>query len=794
MGIKADRVDSILCSNCGAVMDVASVEPFTPAECPSCHTPQKVPMQFGGLLLLEPMGSGGMGAIYRALDPMLDRYVAVKVMKETTAGDEQFVENFFREARAAAALNHPSIVQIYSCGREYGQPYIVMELLNGGTLEDLIRDQKTVDELRVLQIGISAAKGLRAANEVGLTHGDIKPANILFEDHHKAKIADFGLARYMQQGTAAEIWGTPLYIAPEKLRKEKEDQRSDIYSLGATLFHALAGKPPFDGPTATAVAVARLDNPPPDVRDMNPAVSPEVAAVIARMLKASPHERYPTYASLLADMESVLEGLKKKRAVKPSRPKAEKSPVGWIVGAAVLIMLIAGIWAGLRQQTPPPAETPLAPSAEADATRKKSGAEPFEGVRGTAMDRILKLFAAGNVMAASESLQTLYDKIPAGDPDRAWLRLYQALILWYDGADGSASAYIDEILSAPEGDESNPLMGLARYMKGSIADADLDALAEGRPQWVKDLSGFVIGLNRARQGRKDDAAARWQQYLQTSNAEPLWVYTLKPLAQKFTESHARWKNLDGDVSALLEARKPGEARALLHDFKLTAGPVFAAEADAMMARVEEAEASLTEAETARIAEEQAAAAARMKEKADAEIARVRKTVEAGKKYYPAKDFEKALVSLEKLKPSLSMEEGWVEYQIAHEKAARLAAMHRYLEQALRTRPCRISVFGQGSKITGVASSGVRISLGPGANMIRTWPEISPAQYLGILRQYLEAEQKTAAERADDTLSMAVYAEAADGGQLAQQLAQKAATIDPQIRELGARLLPGLKWE
>lgn len=795
MALKADKVSSMLCSHCGAAMDVSSQDPFSTALCPACGRSQIVPMQFGSILLLEPLGAGGMGAIYRALDPMLDRYLAIKVMQTAGAADDQFVENFFREARAAAALNHPHIVQIYSCGREYGQPYIAMELLEGGTLDEMIHSSGTVDELDVLQIGISVSEGLRAAGEIGLTHGDIKPANILFDSHHKAKIADFGLARFMQQGSSAEIWGTPFYIAPEKLRKQKEDQRSDIYSLGATLFHALTGQPPFDGKTATDVAVARLDQPPPDVRDRNPGISPEVAAVIARMLKENPHERYPTYASLIADMKSVLAVLRQKRGSRPMRPKMRKSHAGAFVAAALFALIAAGIWMSQREGSGPP-EGPLSgPSRpEEPAVPEMRGSKPFEGVRGTAMERILNLFAAGNVMAASESLQALYEKIPPDSPDRSWICLFQALMLWYDGNGGSGDELLDRALAGFAGSDASAGALIAAYMKGNMDEAAVEASAGEQPQWVGDFTGFVAGMNHARQGRKDEADVRWRTYLQTTNDKPAWVYVLKPLAQKFTESHARWKRLDADVTALLEARKPGEARVLLRDFKLTAGPVFAAETDQLFEKVQALEASLTEAEAARLAEQQAAAAARKKAKAEAEVAKVRKAVESGRRHYPSRDFDRALAAIEKLRPAMTTEEGWVEYQLAREKVSRLDAMHRYLQNALRTRPCRISVFGKNTRVAGATSRGVRVAIGTQADMVREWQEITAAQYVGLIRQYLDAEQKTVREKADDHLSLAVFASETDGGQLAAQLARKAVALDPAVRDLGLRLLPDLDWE
>ncbi len=265
--ISAERVDKIACRRCGRHMDVSGVEPFSRVECPDCGTKQRVPMLLSSFLLLEVLGKGGMGVVYRALDQSLGRYVAIKVMRQSLGEDKQFVANFFREARAAAALNHRNLVQIYSCGEEHGQPYIVMELVGGSKLDAMISGGNPIDEVKALEIGVDVAEGLKAANDIGLIHGDIKPANILFDDHDNAKVVDFGLARFVRwkqdSPEPSEIWGTPYYIAPEKARGQKVDHRSDIYSLGCTLFYLLHGRGPFQEETDMMVLLAHRETPIP---------------------------------------------------------------------------------------------------------------------------------------------------------------------------------------------------------------------------------------------------------------------------------------------------------------------------------------------------------------------------------------------------------------------------------------------------------------------------------------------------------------------------------------------------
>ncbi len=326
--ILTEPVASAACPKCGAMLEVKELLAFTAVQCPTCEFEFQVPARFGSFLLLQLLGAGGMGGVYRARDEGLNREVAIKVMLQSLGEDQNFNETFQREAQAAAKLNHPHIAQIYSFGQFYGQPYIVMELISGGSLDKMMTAQGPMDPAVVMHIGVQIAEGLREAAEAGLVHGDVKPENILFDLDKNAKLVDFGLAA-MQSGPGNDVWGTPFYIAPEKVRRQKADYRSDIYSLGATLYHAIAGVPPFDGQDATAVVKARFDGPPKALRDIRGNVPDEVESMIARMLEVEPQMRFPTYGSLLGDMRRYLSkagpiqmgGSSKKIMIKGKRPK-----------------------------------------------------------------------------------------------------------------------------------------------------------------------------------------------------------------------------------------------------------------------------------------------------------------------------------------------------------------------------------------------------------------------------------------------------------------------------------------
>ena len=280
----------------------------------------QTPADFGHFVLEKELGHGGMGGVYLARDKMLDRRVGIKVMLKSLGADPKFVERFQREAQAAARLNHPNIAQIYSFGQEQGMPYIAMELVPGGSLDkEMEANPGTLDVVYVMRVGQQVADALALAAESGLVHGDVKPENVLFDADGNAKLVDFGLAA--MQGDSDEIWGTPYYISPEKVRRQKIDYRADIYSLGGTLYHVLTGVPPFDGPDPTAVVKARFDGPPKKPSELRPEIPPEVDAIIMRMLELEPSMRYPTYQSLLGDFKRYLAKAGPAKTTKTAGPK-----------------------------------------------------------------------------------------------------------------------------------------------------------------------------------------------------------------------------------------------------------------------------------------------------------------------------------------------------------------------------------------------------------------------------------------------------------------------------------------
>jgi len=299
----ADNVGQTACHKCGNVVDCSQAEPFSIVQCPQCEARFSAPGKLGQFILLKIMGRGAMGATYKAYDRTLGRYVAIKAMHRKLGKDQKRVDAFFAEARALAALNHPNVAQVYSLGTEKGQPYIVMELISGGQLDRLYSREKPLEEARAMDLLIDVAEGLKAAGNIGLIHGDVKPANILLDDQGVAKLVDFGVARLGGgQVTKEDALGTPYYVAPEQIRRQTVDLRTDIYSLGTTLYHALTGQQAFQGKDVKEVLRARLTGDTPNPRAVRPDLKEETAALVMRMMSREPAGRQSSYDELLADM------------------------------------------------------------------------------------------------------------------------------------------------------------------------------------------------------------------------------------------------------------------------------------------------------------------------------------------------------------------------------------------------------------------------------------------------------------------------------------------------------------
>jgi len=286
---------------------------------------------FGEYEILSELGGGGMGRVYRARDTTLERIVAIKTLSSEIGDDPVFIERFLKEARAAARLNHPSIVQIYAFGIVGDTNFIAMEFVDGNSLGDLLRREPFSENAAVVIVR-QAAQALGVAHAEGLIHRDIKPDNIMLTQKGVVKIVDLGIAKQIGENKAltqtGQSVGTPAYVSPEQVECERPvDARSDIYSLGATLYHLVTGRTPYDGASATSVMIKHIMAPVPDPRAIEPGLSPGLAHVIAKMMAKRPEDRYPDAGALERDLYRVQLGLDIEGVDAPAKPSSEQTPV-----------------------------------------------------------------------------------------------------------------------------------------------------------------------------------------------------------------------------------------------------------------------------------------------------------------------------------------------------------------------------------------------------------------------------------------------------------------------------------
>lgn len=288
----------VTCSGCNTKVFISGdLAPLATQPCNKCGHSIMMPLILRQFELRSVIASGGMGTVYRSLDAVLERMVAVKLMKKELLNDPRALDDFYREARACASLNHTNIIHIYTFDEWEGQRYLVMELADCGSLDTKIEKHQRISELEVLDIGTKIASALDTVLKRGLIHRDIKPGNILFNEDNEPKLVDFGLAQPVDKepDSLTETHGTPYYVAPEKIKREKETFLSDMYSLGCTLYHALTGHVPFEAPTVEDLVAAHVHTPVTPASLVLPEVTQPTSDALLKVMAKDPAERYLSY-------------------------------------------------------------------------------------------------------------------------------------------------------------------------------------------------------------------------------------------------------------------------------------------------------------------------------------------------------------------------------------------------------------------------------------------------------------------------------------------------------------------
>ena len=412
--------------------------------------------KLGPYEIQSSLGAGGMGEVYRARDTQLKRDVAIKVITGYTSQDTERVRRFEQEARAAAALNHPNIVSVYQMGTHEGTPYLVTELLEGNTLrEELLRGP--LPSRKAIDYAIQTANGLAAAHEQGIVHRDLKPENLFLTKDGRIKILDFGLAKLVQPsqdpGSVAQtmgeetkpgiVLGTVGYMSPEQVRGKAADHRTDLFAFGAIFYEMLSGQRAFRKPTSAETMSAILNEEPPPVTQIVPAVPPALQKIVNRCLEKSPERRFHSASDLAFALEALSDiGSSTTSAV---ASMTSESKWRWIAAAAVIIVAVAGLIAWF---TAPPA-VPVIESVNqlTDDGESKEGGLATDGARVYLNEGPLASFRIAQVSASGGGTAPLPTQLTS--PEIAGITQDGSALLVLVG--GFAIARPPWILSLPGG-------------------------------------------------------------------------------------------------------------------------------------------------------------------------------------------------------------------------------------------------------------------------------------------------------------------------------------------------------
>lgn len=819
--------ESTVCPSCGGTIVLAGREGLTHTDCPHCGAPTVVPLQFSGFLLLHALGFGGMGTVYKAMDLSLNRLLAIKILRKKLATSNQFMNSFQREAEAAAAVNHPNVAKVFSFGQHQGQCYLVMELLERGSLDDRLTKIGKVPEKEVLDIGIQIARGLKSAYETGLLHRDVKPGNILFSEQGVPKIVDFGLARpedTSATGSQEPIWGTPYYIAPEKLLGQPEDFRSDIYSLGASLFHAMAGRPPFDAATATDVAVKHATTPAYSLKTYLPTVQDSTAQVIGRMIAKNPAERFASYDELIAELErakAVLDELDKQHGIVTQ--SGERVSMFSLVGTLViLLLLVAGgifLWVARNKFFPeiePPKPPPLTQiiTQRVETTTIKTEDVDFNENQpwGKAWNEAAQKLAAGRMAEATLAYEALQKQLRYQPNYLRWLLYAEGVTLFLNNQTEEAQTIFskaeDPLVQPkvpPKITPINFVSPLASVMLQKMPPAAMDRAITNMPPWAAVITDFDLALLDLRAKHLAKAESRLRRFAEAvPDEERKWVYAFQPLAAELarecpfvTQTIAKAEQLRSEgklplaIKALQDMQSQvkipilkSQLQAAIGDLKRRSEELRRQQEEARLA----AEARTREAQEKKRQEEEQKRQAQLRQQAESDAKLLTTAETDAKKFFTVYDFKGLLAQYESLNPQLQTDSARTKLaqQIARTKA--LVSLKTQLAAGFARQPIDASEIQQatGSPFIGKLSRATDTELIfalPEGESVREWRDLAPASLAKIAdnhARFFSATEKPEGSAAR-YLSLAVFCKQYGLDRFVDGYAQMAVKLQPSLQ-------------
>lgn len=527
------------------------MDPYTNVVCPDCGHHTRVKCELDHYLLTTRYAVGGMSVVFSARDTTLERDVAIKLLNEEYSKDAKRMEEFEREAKITAALSHPHIVRVFTVGQAYGHYYIAMELVTGENLEQKISHGGALREDEVLPIAMEIISGLRAANSAGLIHRDMKPGNVLFDDAGNVKIVDFGLALVTMGGSAKadEIWATPYYVPPEALDGREEDFRSDIYALGATLYHALSGKAPLPESAKSTREVRKAKEHIEPLAQVAPWLHPATCYLVDKAMALKPEERFSSYdemedawraasQALLGGAEEPIHSEERRRR----RVRDTKGLAGVLVaGVVALVLLGAAVALFIQGQQAEDEGAPVGGTATEltqDGLMDQGGdADPEVSAR------IGRLFVSGHSLLkrgkyaeAQRKFMQLSRDPGVREPMASWSRVEILISAWLDGNASSVEEALKRLRKHSEGwgSEGDPsmvrLIGLLSSPE-TIAD---QAVGDG-PMAVVEV--MALALKNWELGAWEQAVPMFEAVMRHSLPEGSGLTVYQDLARLYLDDY-----------------------------------------------------------------------------------------------------------------------------------------------------------------------------------------------------------------------------------------------------------------
>lgn len=510
------------CPSCRSPMNVSAVPPFSNVNCPSCGIQSRVKLEFGPYTLVRRYAQGGMSMVFLAKDNTLDREVALKILSEEFSTDERRIAAFEEEARITASFSHPNVVQVLTTGKAFGRLYIAMEFVPGGHFEQHINERGKIPQTEMLALAIEVAEGLKAAHAAGLIHRDVKPGNILLDAEGHAKIVDFGLALVTKGGKAqaTEIWATPYYVPPETIEGHREDFRSDIYAFGATLYHALAGRPSCAEQSMSTPLLREAKKNVVPLGIAEPSLCDDLCQIVDKAMAHQPVDRFSSYDELIRRLQTVLKHLQSGApgAMESSGHAARRRVLKKrreiiTLGAAVLAVLVAaagGISWVIHREAPQPeqsvqtntAPTVQEPNTTAAAISATKIARSYRDARAAVEAR--------DFAKAAEELVKLRENPAVQEPTRTWAGVEAVAAAFLDGKSSLArriardtAAHAQAVTGAPrrvDGELVRILNHLPQFKpippnkaRGDDAAWLMGAMISGLKHWEQGLTARAVG-------------------------------------------------------------------------------------------------------------------------------------------------------------------------------------------------------------------------------------------------------------------------------------------------------------